>query len=403
MASLAPRTRKTLEELETLMGSADIPPRVARSCEYLVERLHRPIRVGLIGFETEQRKRLLSALLGTEVLPERMAWPTIEIGFAEKPHTKATLADASTLSADGMPQPDLLDRDAVFLEVGAPIDALRRVTLLHLAAGEGAAEQSAALRWAARRIDFALWCTRDFSPLEARIWDAAAPELKNHAYLVAFAPDPGPSGLRGRAPPGFERVMVLPTGNAARTGAEDLQAGASGLFAQLASDIDDALGEDLDAARVLLLRFGRSVGTSEPEPAPVEPPATGRRGGGCAGHPGNGRPGRSSFRAAHLSQAPGARPVRGAGMAGRCLPEWTGEVLGRCCEVTDGLRDRAAEWPEDVGPVSALRRIVDEASDMSTLLQIEGGAEQAADAAALLLQIRSAFETNLAWPATPVN
>ncbi|SPH18239.1 hypothetical protein DEA8626_01771 [Defluviimonas aquaemixtae] len=403
MASLAPRTRKTLEELEALMGSAAIPPRVARSCEHLVERLRRPIRVGLIGFETGLRKRLLSALLGTEVLPERMAWPTIEIGFAEKPHTKATLADASTLSADGMPRSDLLDRDAVFLEVGAPIDALRRVTLLHLAASEDAEEQSAALCWAARRIDFALWCTRDFSPPEARIWSAAAPELKNHAYLVAFASEPDDHGLRGRTPPGFERVMFLPTGNAMRCGAKDLQVGANRLFEQLASDIDDALGEDLDAARVLLFRCGRRVGASEPEPAALETPRPSPAEEDALDIPETAelvdllsepliflkRQARDLFEALEWHDAVSA--------------DWAGEVLERCREVTDGLRDRAAEWPEDVGPVSALRGLVDDASDMATLLQIEGGAEQAEDAAALLLQIRSAFEASLARTATPVN
>jgi hypothetical protein len=404
MASLAPRTRKTLEELEAALASAAIPPRIARSCERLVEKLRRPIRVGLIGFETGQRKRLLAALLGAGVLPERMAWPTIEIGFAEVPHTRATLADASTLAADGMPQPDLFDRDAVFLQIGAPLEALRRVTFLHLAAGEDAAEQSAALRWAARRIDFALWCSRDFSPAEARIWTAAPPELKNHAYLVAFAAGSEAGDLRDRTPPDFERVMVLPGGNAAGgAGAEDLKAGAQRLFDQLAADIDDALGEDLDAARLLLHRCGQRIDRPKPDPAPAE---AGRPASAEVARPDT--PGPAGM--VDLLSEPLIFLKRQARDLFEALewhdadsPDWAGEVLDRCCEVTDGLRDRAAEWPEDEGPALALRGFVDDASDMATLLQIEGGAEQAQDAAALLLQLRSAFEASLARPATPVN
>jgi hypothetical protein len=410
VASLAPSTRKTLEDLEAVLASAALPPRIARNCEYLVDRLRRPIRVGLIGFEAEQRKRLLAALLGTEVLPVRMAWPTMEIGFAERAHTRATLADASTLAADGMPIGDLLERGAVFLKVGAPLGALRRVTFLYLAAGEDAAEQSAALRWAARRMDFALWCTRDFSPLEARIWNEAARELKNHAYLVVFAPQPEVGGLRDRMPPDFERAIFLPGGPAAHgSGATDMQTGAQRLLGQLVADIDQAIAEDLDAAQLLLHRCGQGIVTAKPEPQrhPEPSPATASRPA-----PGQAEPPESTGIAGMVDLV--SEPLIFLRRMSRDLFEamewhdadaadWAGEVLGRCCEITDGLRDHAADWPEDEGAACALRALVDDASDMATLLQIEGGPAQALDAAALLLQLRSAFEACLAGPGIPLN
>ncbi len=404
MATLAPRARKTLEDLEATLASAAIPAPIARNCGRLVERLRQPIRVGLIGYETEQRKRLLAALLGVEVLPRRIRWPTIEIGFAENPHTKATLADGSTLAAQGMPSAEMLDQDAVFLQIEAPLDVLRRVSLLYLATGDDTEEQSAGLRWAARRIDFALWCTTDFAPDEAETWGAAPPELKNHAYLVAFSTESEARSLRQRMPPDFERVMVLSSGGAAgQSGAADIQAGAKDLFKQLSADIDDALGEDLDAAWALLQRYRPDSDTSEPAPS-------------------SGQPADSTPDAADRPEAPApeamvdllSEPLIYLKRWARDLfetlewqdadsPDWPSVVLERCCEVTDGLRDRAAEWPEDAEQVLRLRGFVDDASDMATLLQIEGGHEQAQDAAALLLQLRSAFEANLAQPATPVN
>ncbi len=404
MTSLAPRARKTLEDLEVVLASATIPPRIARSCGRLVEKLRQPIRVGLIGYETEQRKRLLAALLGVEVLPDRMGWPTIEIGFSEHPHTKATLADGSRLVAEGMPTAELLNQGAVFLQVGAPLDALRRVTLIYLATGDDAEEQSAGLRWAARRIDFAVWCTRDFSPVEAQIWNTAAPELKNHAYLVAFAAESEARSLRDRMLPDFDRVMVLPDGRAAgQSGAADIQTGAQNLFEHLFADIDDARGEDLDAAWVLLQRCGPEINTPESAALPV----------GAVGQTPveEERPDTPAPEAmVDLLSEPLIFLKRWARDMFETLewqdadsPDWAGAVLERCCEVTDGLRDRAAEWPEDAGQVLALRGLVDDASDMATLLQIEGGREQAQDAAALLLQLRSAFETNLGGPATLVN
>lgn len=408
MASLAPSTRKTLEDLEAVLASAAIPPRIAQSCERLVERLRRPIRVGLIGFEAEQRKHLLTALIGTEVLPARTAWPTMEIGFAERAHTRATLADASTLAADGMPMGDLLERGAVFLKIGAPLEPLRRMTFLYLSAGEDAAEQSAALRWAAGRMDFALWCTRDFAPLEARIWSSAALELKNHAYLLVFGPQPAMGGLRDRMPPDFERAIVLPLAHAAQgSAASDLQAGAQRLLGQLAADIDEGLAEDLDAARLLLHRCGQEIAAPKPEPQP-EPSAE------TPVHPTPGQADRPESTEMACMVDLLSEPLIFLKRNARDLFEamewhdadsadWADEVLERCCQVTDGLRDRAADWPEDVGAARALRGLVDDAADMATLLQIEGGPAQAADATALLLQLRSAFEARLVRPATPLN
>ncbi|MDA5092852.1 hypothetical protein O2N63_01990 [Aliiroseovarius sp. KMU-50] len=410
MAALSPHPWKTVEELETVLASAAIPSRIAQSCERLVERLRRPIRVGLIGFETRRRERLLAALLGEGILPDQTVWPTIEIAFSERPYTNATLADASTLAADGMPQAELFDREVVFLQIGAPIDALRRMTFLHVAASESAAEQSAALRWASRRIDFALWCTRDFSPVEAEIWGKAVPELKNHAYLVAFASETETDGLRNRMPPDFGRVMFLPDGKTVRgSGDADMQSGAQRLFEQLATDIDDALKEDLDSVWMLLHRHGQGIDAPKPNPEPElipSPIAAARTPHEDVDQPSI--PG--SAKMVELLSEPLIFLKRWSRDLFETLewqdadsPDWADEVLESCRMITDGLRDRAEEWPEDEGQVLALRGLVDEASDMATLLQIEGGPDQALDAAALLLQLRSVFEANLAQPQTLLN
>lgn len=412
MASLAPRTRETLEGLEAALASAALPARIARQCEDLADKLRRPVRVGLIGFAAGPRKRLLGALLGAEVLPAQLAWPTVEIGFAERAHTRATLADASTLAMDGLPRPDLLERDPVFLRIGAPFEALRRVTFLHLAACEDADEQAAALRWAARRLDFALWCTRDFSALEARIWSEAAPELKNHAYLLVFDPQSGAALRSDRTPADFGRVIVLPDGRSS-----EMAEAAQRLLGHLAADIDEALDEDLDAARILLHRCGRAGAAPMPveggDPAPAPVPASEPDPGLAtedrplpaeAGGRDTGTPGMVSLLSEPLIYL--RRSARDLFEAMEWLDageDWSEEVLDRCCEVTDGLRDRAADWPEDEDGVLALRTFVEDASDTATLLRIEGGPEQALDAAALLVQLRSVFEARLPRPALSLN
>lgn len=71
-------------------------------------------------------------------------------------------------------------------------------------------------------------------------------------------------------------------------------------------------------------------------------------------------------------------------------------ILDRCAETMETLAglaepdDRLAEtWPD-------LHDAILEASELSVLLRIEGGIDQAADAAALLLQLRRDIEGRLA-------
>ena len=55
---------KALEMIERALASESIPPRIARSCERLAERLRRPVRVGLLGYEPDQRAPAVGAAGG---------------------------------------------------------------------------------------------------------------------------------------------------------------------------------------------------------------------------------------------------------------------------------------------------------------------------------------------------
>lgn len=413
----APQARQTLSLLRAALAEPGLAPRVARNCERLVERLSRPVRVGLLGFVPQDRARLLAAILGQDPLPPGADWPTLEIAHADAPRSVATLADASRIAVDGLPGPDLLAMAPVFVSLAAPFEALRRMSFLHLAVGADPALQAPALAWAARRCDLAIWCSRGFGAAEAAVWAAAPDRLKHHAHLAILGQPDGAGA--DPAPPSadFQAVIALP-------GTETIAAGP--LLARLEADIDAALAEDLDAARLLLHRFGLSDRPApDAEAVPAEDGAADEAaatGAGLAAEPGAAVRGATVPAAAPPVVIPAPDPEADPAAADRIaiLSEpiiflrrrarnlfetlewqdgategWVAEVLEQCCDTADGLRDRAADWPEDDPTIITLREMVDEASDMAVLLQVEGGRDQAQDAAAMLCQLRAAFEARL--------
>lgn len=375
-------SQRALKDLEAALAMPELPDRVARSFESLIDRLKRPVRVALLGARSRDRRRLLCAILGQAPLSAEADWPTLEMGYADRPRSCATLADGSTLTAEGLPGADLLAREPAFLRIDAPVEVLRRMTLLYLAVDADAVEQAAALKWAARRTDVAVWCTRRFSPREAAIWDAAPDRIKNHAHLVVLGNDDDLARVTKRSPGDFENMLALPKPEA------------SALVRCIDASIDAALGEDMDVARMLLHRFGTTATASEPADAVRKDVAGIAERESC----------QSADRVALLSE-----PLLFLRRRARAIFEtldwqdergdaWAPEVLEQCRETADGLRDRAAGWPDDDDDIAGLRQLVHDASDMAVLLQIEGGEDQASDAATLLYQLRCAFERALAMP-----
>lgn len=368
------RTQGAVRELEAALAMPDVPDRVARSFEALADRLRKPVRVTILGVEARRRRGLLCAILGKPPLPLDADWPTIEIAYAERPHTSAILSDGSALSAEGMPGADLLSRAPAFVGIKAQSEVLQRMTFLYLAAGPDRAEQAAALKWAVPRTDVAVWCTRRFTATEAAIWAAAPDRIKHHAHLAVMGDDGDFASVEQGRPADFEHLIALPTPDAAP------------LLRCIDESIDAALREDLDTARIMMHRFG------------VAPPAQGQD----RATP----PPRSSHepddRVEVLSE-----PLLFLRRRARAIfelmdwqdPEtdtWAPMVLEHCRETTEALRERATNWPDEVEAIVDLRQLLHDAADMAVLLQIEGGEDQAADAAALLNQIRDAFERALA-------
>lgn len=408
MTGAAMDRQDLLARLKAALGAGQIPARAAEGCGKLVERLERPVRVALLGTDRAGREALLRGIVGAAALPPGSDWPTLEIVHGARPRHRATLADATVLAAEGPPGGDVLAQGPVFLQVAAPLPILLRMSFLHLAVGESPTAQAAALTWAARRTDIALWCTEGFSPDEARIWAAAPESLKHHALLAVQGAELD-EVARMRRPREMAAAVAVPMPGGRPSPAA--------LLSRLEAEIDAALAEDLDAARLLLHRFG--LDAAEPAGAGVSPD----RPEAAATAPAP-----EAAEAAVLQPEPPARPAaaplpgadrtallsepilylrrRARGLhAALAWPaeddDWPAAVLEQCCDTAEGLRERAADWAEDDAGLAELAAFVAEAADTALLLQVEGGADRAEDAAALILQLRLAVEARLPAPSGP--
>ena len=472
MNAMYPEATDIVTRLKEALAVPTMPAREAESCARLVERLTRPVRIGVFGLSSGGNDWLLSEIVGTNVLPQGADWPTLEVVYGDRLVTHATYEDGMTSSYASAVSEAILAEEPVFLRIEAPIDPLRRMRFLYLASDDAPADQLAALDWAEPRTDISIWATQNFGQAEIAIWAQAPDRMKNHALLVSTSPRQDEAELTQRAGYDFDGVYVVPRQDNAASALHRL-------LVRLDDDISEARTADLDAAHMFLHRV-RHV-AAEPPRVPsrsVEPPRTAsRRAMGFAEAsqvrfvpepqavpmpepqpqlvpepkpeplrvvttpvaqpvaqpepmPAPAPVPPKPVPAAPIPTAPPAPvpPVAAQGPSpemqamlsepmlylkrrARALLEmiewkaaeedaadgdWAEEVLAHCCETTDGLQMRAMDWPEDETSALLLRRTLDEACDVAILLQVEGGMDQAQDAAMMLLQLRGDFERELA-------
>lgn len=379
----------TLQDLERALSVPKLAPRLADGCARLMDRLRRPVHVGVFGVHADQRDGLIRNLFGAEFLADWPILPTVEITYGDAESTCATLADGTRHSFEGLPDASLVPQSPVFLEISLATERLKRMSVLCPGAGTTQAEQSAALAWAAPRTDIALWCTSRFDSDEEVIWAHAPDRLKNHAYMVAIVGTTELADLRDRADSIFERVIAL-SDSASSEGCTDA------LLKRLNADIDAALSEDVDAARLLLHRCGAPKEMNRAQQAVSAPAAADRGSSELSSDDG------PSETDVDLLSEPFLFLKRRARNLAESLDwrdeeedDWAEEVLEHCNETANGLLDRATAWPEDNRSVVELRDLISEAAEMSVLLNVEGGSSQAEDAAILVFQLRTEFESRL--------
>ncbi|MBV6634852.1 MAG: hypothetical protein KI788_02955 [Mameliella sp.] len=361
---------QTLAELRALCADARLSAKARASCAALAEKLVAPVRIGILGLPGAGKRRILAALGGLPPELAQQTLPSLELQPGAAPGARAMLPDGRRIEAEGLPAPDLLAQAPVFLQITSPDPALSGRRLLMVVTDTSAADLRAGLSWAAPRVDLSLWCSQDWSDFERELWQAAPERLHNHALLV----------LTGRQSPAagadFDgRFKVDPA----------TADGLAPLIAHLDQVIRDASQQDIHAAQMLLHRYGA--------PTPPAPAAAIKATAQVIPHPAVLPP----EAARDLARVFHAVRDTANDLATTLEGESDEDALFDAFEAAFALlADKAAGADSLQEHLPDLVARFDEAQDLALLLRIEGGAEQLADAAQLLLQVRQDVEQHMA-------
>lgn len=368
MMTVSPQEAQFLEGLSSLVASGDLPSSVHRSCEGLLERLNAPVRIGIFGVPGSGKKHVLNTLVGEGVALNSPLVPTLEMVPGPLEHTTAVLADGATLDMPGYPDADILSQHPVFLSITSPACTRDRRSYVLTVCDETLPDMIAGLEWAAQRVDLAIWCTDCWTEAEAEVWRHAPEHLQDHSILCctsALDDEPGP-------PTGFDSVFRVQTDSADRY---------AQLERHLQTVINEARAQDIVAAELFLRRY---TDLSIDAPA-IEPRADADA--------------EALQPVSDLARSQLAflfRHVRKSADRLRRSLRDDPELLGPLETVFEALADQAAEFEAIAKTWPEIDAAVSEARDLALLLRLEGGADQASDAARLLLQLRWDMETKLA-------
>ncbi|MFW2543888.1 hypothetical protein ACN2XU_14695 [Primorskyibacter sp. 2E107] len=386
------RTADSLARLAALRDQPGLSSRAMQRCERLIERLSAPVRLAVFGLPDAGKAAVANALVGAEVLAVGQQAAPCLLRHGTRPTAKITRFDGQTiLGAADLPFAPAAD--AALVDLALPVEALRRMSVLNVVADASPQDMAAALRWAAARCDIAIWCSRAWTVEEQTLWLNGPEALKDHA-LIAATDVPAATvigDLRGLAHSSCP-LGLSEDGRALRPeAAETLRDRITGI-------IQDASAEDLDAADLLIVKYG-----IEPE-HPAAPVAV-------APAPGTARPASAAVaRSAPLPSAEGqatlARMFQTLRQSARDLlsdlqrntiaPEDAGPVLERVQQTFETCLDLAEDEPAFAENWPALHDTLNEASELIVLLGLETETTQAADAATLLAQVRQDMECALA-------
>ena len=353
-----------------------IPRRRARVAEEIAQRLERPARVTLLGLPDGDPGAIANALAGTEVI--RPDWPTTEFRRGPEPGFDVTLTNRRVVSGRGVPSLDDLPAAPAFIRLTGGMPAIPGVSILMVRARADAGDQRAAMRWAAGRTDIAIWCGAALDPTELALWQAAPDPLPHHAFLIS---------RQDKVPSSVAQLFQACISTMSGTWIPDLTAALTGHIAE-------ARSEDAAAAELFLSKLDRRASrpTQVPAQNPLPDPLTDT----------TEKPerlpnpvswallSRMSLRLRHDARAlllTLSDPTRGDGA--------DTEVLQSIEDLLTDLQCTLDGSDLSSGELSGLSAMIDEAAELALLLRYEGGAPQAAQAAALLLQVRQDIETEL--------
>lgn len=228
---------------------------------------------------------------------------------------------------------------------------------------------------ALERIDIVLWCTESFTEAEREIWAGVPDSLKDHSFLIACAPPLERLGdLEEIALEDFIAFHHLAT--------LDAQVELKAICADLTHQIQSGMQAVRDSAHLFVQKHNAKM-PNNPHTEATSTPLVYE----------NSQPARAQaasqsdvFETALARFSDHAKALSALGTAD---PDHIGQqVLELCSAASEDMVEVFATCASDHPDYTALCNVMYEASDMIMLMSLEDNVSAAADAVAILLQIR---------------
>ncbi|WP_342077733.1 hypothetical protein [Yoonia sp. SS1-5] len=208
------------EQLKQAVASKRLPEPAQERAEHLLSRIEQPVRLALMGLPSSGKSSLLNLLVGSEVVPEGVRLPSLQLTYGDEAKATCTLADGSQQTLISVDPSSIAEQSPVFVDLQLPLPALRKISVLEVVAPEDKASMHRASQWAAKRADVALWCTQGFNALEQALWSVMPDLIKDHAFLMITKADflkangmleASEGTIRNTAQHEFNKIMPIAT------------------------------------------------------------------------------------------------------------------------------------------------------------------------------------------------
>lgn len=395
----------------SLACQSDALPKGAREhAEHLLKRLSSPVRVTLFGKPGAGKSELINMFVGKRILPKELELPTTELVYGEADKVMITSPDGKihALNHVNLNASDL--NQAAYIKIEAPLALLQRISFLEVVTDGTAAAFDAAVDWATRRTDIALWCSQDFDTMEQQIWQRVPDALKDHAFLVLSKADElsarkvlskRVAALETIVAEEFHSLFAVATLQAIKAQKPDGSvdetlrhaSGGGALTSEILRHAERGRRADVDSAELFLARYR----------IPLAPrPISDRKSSADA------KPVAAIEKAATAPvEAPQTKNIalfhdsaqflrRRADTLEKAALSGGAEVVEQAVEVVEHLVDLFSRDESGCKTADAFLDDLMEASDLMVLMQSETGDEPSADAATLLLQLRREMEEKIA-------
>ena len=268
------------DQLKQAVASGLLSAATHKRAVQLSGRLDQPMRIGLLGMSGAGKSKLLNLLVGSNVIPEGIALPTVQLTYGDSTQVICTLDDGTKTTLDDFGSQTALSSvdmlkvvglKPTFIEIRLPLAALKKISVFEVAGAKTPEALLNASQWAAKRCDVAMWCTRGYVPMEQNIWAQMPDMIKDHAFLMlthadqiaaAGKLDIAMTAVRRAAGDEFNHVLPIATVDALGARKPDgtvdkdvmRQSGGLALISAVLKQFDQGRQSAVDMADILLIQ-----------------------------------------------------------------------------------------------------------------------------------------------------